>query len=124
MIFSIGAIGYGIIEILWRGHTHWSMLTAGGLSFLGLSRIAKFFRSSSLFVKALIGSVFITLIEFTYGIIFNIILKKNVWDYSDRAFNIGGQICPLFSFFWFVLSFIFLPLGDRLNKKFSRNSNT
>ena len=31
VLFSIGAMGYGLIEILWRGYTHWSMLTAGGI---------------------------------------------------------------------------------------------
>ena len=37
VLFSIGAMGYGLIEILWRGYTHWSMLTAGGICFMFFS---------------------------------------------------------------------------------------
>ena len=33
IVYSIGAVGYGIIEVLFRGYTHWSMLIAGGLCF-------------------------------------------------------------------------------------------
>ena len=78
-VFSIGAFGYGLIEVLWRGHTHWSMLTAGGLSFLGLSRIERTMRGMSLIKKALLGCALITSIEYVFGLIFNVILKKNVW---------------------------------------------
>ncbi len=113
-IFTVGAVGYGLIEIMWRGHTHWSMLTAGGLSFLGLSRISAFFKKASLLKKAVLGGVLITFIEYVYGLVFNVILKKNVWDYSRMPFNIGGQVCALYSFFWIILSFIFIPLADRL----------
>ena len=33
------------------------------------------------------------------GCIVNRKLGWNVWDYSDRRFNVLGQICPLFSRF-------------------------
>ena len=51
LIFSIGACGYGLIEILWRGYTHWSMLGAGGLSFLGLSGIACKIKKNNPYLK-------------------------------------------------------------------------
>lgn len=50
--------------------------------------------------------VLITVIEFIIGIVFNIILKENVWDYSNMPLNIMGQICVPFSAIWFLLSFI------------------
>ncbi len=117
IIFSIGALGYGLIEILWRGHTHWSMLTAGGFCFSFFAKIGEKLQNTSLFLKAVIGSGFITAIEFIFGIVFNIILKKNVWDYSKMPFNIAGQICLLYSFFWGILSIIFIPLACSLSKK-------
>lgn len=119
-VFSIGAIGYGLIEILWRGRTHWSMLCAGGLSFLGLSKISNSLKNSSLLIKALAGCGFITTVEYIFGIIFNVILKRKVWDYSKMPLNIGGQVCALYSFFWLILSMLFIPMADRLRKQFER----
>lgn len=116
-IFTIGALGYAIIELLWRGRTHWSMMLAGGISFLGLSKISDTFKYKSLFFKALVGCGFITGIEFIFGIIFNIMLKRKVWDYSRMPLNIGGQICAVYTFFWFVLSLIFIPLTDNIKNK-------
>ena len=115
-LFTVGAFGYGLIEVLWRGFTHPSMLVAGGLSFLSFSYIDKRFKNSRLYKKALLGALVITLIEFVFGVIFNIVLKKKVWDYSDRPFNILGQVCPLFSVIWFLLSFIFIPLAAKISK--------
>lgn len=82
-----------------------------------LSSIGEKFKKASLVLKAFIGSMFITALEFIFGIIFNVILKKNVWDYSKLPLNIGGQVCLLFSFMWFVLSMIFIPFASLVNKK-------
>ena len=116
-VFGIGAVGYGIIELLWRGRTHPSMLLAGGISFLGLSEISSRLKKASLFKKALAGCGFITSVEYIFGIIFNVILKRKVWDYSKMPLNIGGQVCALYSFFWLILSFLFIPLADKLKSK-------
>lgn len=116
-LFSIGAVGYGLIEVLWRGFTHPSMLLAGGLAFLSFSFINEKLKNKSLFKKALFGAFVITLIELVFGVVFNILLKKRVWDYSDRPLNLLGQICPLFSIIWFVLSLVFIPLEAKLSKK-------
>lgn len=120
VIFSIGACGYGLLEVLWRGHTHWSMLGAGGISFLGLSSISKAMKNMSLVTKAVIGGGLITAVEYIFGIVFNVILKKNVWDYSRMPFNINGQICALYSMFWVLLSFIFIPFAGGLNRRLER----
>ena len=117
VIFSIGACGYGVIEVLWRGYTHWSMLLAGGISLLGLSSIEKKRKKAGLFTCAVMGSAFITAIELVFGLIFNILFRKNVWDYSKMPFNIGGQVCLLYSFFWLILSLFFIPVAGVLNKR-------
>ncbi len=113
-MFSVGACGYGLIEILWRGYTHWSMALAGGFAFLGLSRIGRVFKNFSILIKGIIGGGLITGIEYIFGLIFNIILKKNVWDYSKMPLNIGGQVCALYSFFWIILSMLFIPFSGKL----------
>lgn len=120
ILFSIGALGYGLLEIIWRGYTHWSMLTAGGICFVFLGKIEKALKKTSIFLKAIIGSCFITSIELIFGIIFNIILHKNIWNYSKLPLNIGGQICILYSILWGFLSLIFIPLAGLINKKLNK----
>lgn len=120
VLFSVGAVGYGLLEIIWRGYTHWSMLTAGGVCFTFFGAIYKKFKNAGLILKAVAGGLFITAIEFIFGIIFNIILKKNVWDYSKLPLNIGGQICALYSFFWVILSLIFIPFAGFVTTKLEK----
>ncbi len=48
-----------------------------------------------------LGSVFVTsAIELFTGFILEKIFKHKWWDYSDRPFNVGGYICPIFSLMW------------------------
>ncbi len=54
-----------------------------------------------------VGSIFITsLIELLTGFILEKIFHNKWWDYSDRPFNIGGYICPLFSLMWGIACLI------------------
>ena len=94
--FIIGGIGYGLIELWWRGYTHWSMILAGGVCFSLFSIIAEKFKKLPLIIKGVMAAVAVTAVELVFGVIFNMILKMHVWDYSGMAGNILGQICPLF----------------------------
>ena len=117
-IFSIGAVGYSIIEILWRGYTHWSMALTGGFCFSALCKLyRKMNRKTRLIKKCICGSFVITASEFLSGLIFNKLLRLNVWDYSDRKLNIAGQICPYFSFLWCILCLFVTQICDFVNKK-------
>lgn len=63
-----------------------------------------FWRKSLLFVFMAIS---ITLFEYIAGLIFIKGLKTKLWDYSENKYNIQGIICPLFTFFWWLLSAIY-----------------
>lgn len=102
-LFAIGAVCYGLIEIVWRGKTHWSMPLTGGACFVALYRIFAKVADFSMTVRCLIGGAVITAFEFCSGCIFNKMLKLKVWDYSDRPLNFKGQICPFYSFMWTLL---------------------
>lgn len=119
-MFGIGAVGYGLIEILWRGFTHPSMLTAGGICFLFFAKIGEKLKSANIFIKAIIGSGFVTFVELVFGVIFNLILRKNVWDYSNMPLNFKGQICFSYSFLWGILSLFFIPLATVMNKRLQK----
>ena len=115
-VFSFGYAAYSLIEIAYRKYTHYSMGIAGGLCLIILYKLYKKHASLSLFRKCLIGSLIITAIELIFGIIFNRLLKLSVWDYSDMPFNLLGQVCPLFSFYWLLLC---APISY-LSKKFEK----
>ena len=102
--FLFGGTGYGLIEILYRGYTHWSMIITGGFALVSLFLIETTFESSPLYIKALAGSTVITALEFTAGIIVNIIFSMGVWDYSGLTINILGQISLPSSLCWFAAS--------------------
>ena len=116
--FAIGAAGYAVVEIIYRGHTHWSMMIAGGVCFIIFSVIAKRLSHIPLVCRAVIAAMAVTAVEFIFGVIFNIIFKMGVWDYSNQVCNLCGQICPLFSFLWCGLAFLTLPLASLFNKSF------
>lgn len=103
MCFALGAVIYGLIEVISRGYTHWTMALTGGAVMVLLNLINRSGKLN-LFVRCLLGAVVITSLEFAVGMVVNVALGWNVWDYSDKAFNLYGQICPLFSLGWFFLS--------------------
>lgn len=103
VIFLTGAALYGSVEILSRGWTHWSMLLAGGICVTMMYCIANFSRFQ-LWQKWILCAAIITTVEFLSGIIFNLQLGWHIWDYSDRQFNLLGQICPVYCLIWLGLS--------------------
>lgn len=103
-LFMIGAVGYCFLEILWRGHTHWSMGIAGGVCLVGLYALHCRMGHSSLVLQAAAGAALITVVEFCVGCVVNLLLGWNVWDYSGWRFHLLGQICLVFCLLWFVLS--------------------
>ena len=121
ILFGIGAFAYGLLEVIWRGNSHWSMMLAGGISFTVFAVIAKKLKGFPLLYKCILGSLTVTVIELVFGVIFNMVLKQDVWDYSNIPLNLFGQICLLFSVLWGLLCIAAIPLSERvlnlLNKK-------
>ena len=103
-LFCIGAVGYSLIEILWRGFTHWTMGITGGLCFSMLCDMNQKMKRHILWVRCLMGSALITAMELITGYIVNIRLHWGVWDYSTLKYHFLGQICLLYSLLWFFLS--------------------
>lgn len=96
-------MGYGTIEILYRGSTHWTMLLAGGIALVFLQQINLRFAAVPLLVRCGMGAFGITGIELAFGLLFNHVLGLSVWDYSAEWGNILGQVCPRFTVMWFLL---------------------
>ena len=120
--FLFGALGYGTLELFWRGHTHWSMLLTGGTCFSLIYFVAT--RSKeALWKKWVMSAALITTLEFLVGCIVNLRLGWDVWDYSGEKYNLLGQICPLFSFLWFLLCIPCTAFSKACNRFFFKKSN-
>lgn len=102
-IYIIGALGYGLLEVLFRGTTHWTMLVTGGFCFVILYHMFSKRELAPLWKKCLLGAFIITAIEFIVGCVVNLWLDWGVWDYSKYSYNVLGQICASFTILWFLL---------------------
>ena len=112
-VFVLGGCAYGLMEILYRGHTHWTMLVTGGACVLTLFYLREWLLAQPLVLGALAGAGIITIYELSVGMIVNLKLGWQVWDYSAQPGNVLGQICPAFTAIWFVVCLLFLT-GVRL----------
>ncbi|MGN0298115.1 MAG: hypothetical protein ACI4C1_02830 [Lachnospiraceae bacterium] len=120
ILFFIGGIIYCLIEWLWRGYSHFSMFFMGGICFFlcgsvneGMGR-----RDMALGKQAFLCMILITFAELIAGIILNLWLKLDIWDYSNLPFNYKGQICLTYSLLWYLLSIPAICLDDWIRWKF------
>lgn len=115
ILTCIGGFTYTLIELMYRGYSHWTMFIVGGLCgyFIGLiNEVIPW--EMEIWKQSLIGSFIVTVIEFISGCVINLWLGWNVWDYSDIPFNILGQVSLLFCFFWMILVTMWIFADDWL----------
>ena len=117
-IYTIGSFVYSLIEIIFRGHTHWTMVITGGIVFLFLYKIGKLTDNSYYTTQIVIFTVFITLVELILGLLLNKVLKLDVWNYSNRPLNLFGQINLFNSLLWLLLSIPCVLICKGLREKF------
>ena len=115
-LFLAGGRIYTWIEILWRGHTHWTMFLLGGGCFvtMGLLNEYRIPWHWCLLRQAVVSACTITVFEYITGCIVNILLGWQVWDYSNLPFNLHGQICLYYFLLWIPLSAAGIILDDWL----------
>ena len=92
LMFLLGYFIYSLIEILARGYTHWTMAVVGGTVLIFMYDVNLRFEAP-LWQRCLLGALFITAMEFTVGVIDNLVLRWGVWDYTTVPLNVLGQIC-------------------------------
>ena len=109
----IGGAVYVIMEMAFRGRSHWTMFILGAICFVLLGLINEILPwSTPIEIQAIVGSCIITTCEFITGCIVNLCLGWNIWDYSNMPFNILGQICLPFTILWFFISILAIVLDD------------
>lgn len=114
-LFLIGGAIYVLIELVYRGYSHWTMFLLGGLCFVLIGGVNEYIPwEMPLWLQAGIGAVIITALEFICGCIVNLALGWDVWDYSNTPLNILGQVCLPFAIIWFVIAHAGIVLDDYL----------
>ena len=117
-LFTMGGLLYVLIELAWRGRSHWTMFVLGGICFVYLGLINEVMDwDVPLWRQALIGTAGITLLEFLTGCVVNLWLGWNVWDYSRMPGNVLGQICPQYTALWIPVSIAGIMLDDWIRYK-------
>lgn len=115
ILFFIGGTAYFYLEIIARGYSHISMFVCGGICFLGCGMWKEILPGRmGMLLQMLCSSIFITITELITGLIVNVWLEQNVWDYSILPLNFMGQICLFYSILWFFLSAAAIYLNDFL----------
>ena len=118
LFLSCGFI-YCMIEILFRGWSHWSMFVLAG--FLGVFCVDSINNTLSFdcdyIVQILISTILCTIGEGISGIILNVWLQLNVWNYSKMTFGtfFFGQCNVLFCFAWMLIISIIIFYCDAYN---------
>ena len=118
LFLSCGFI-YCMIEILFRNWSHWSMFVLTG--FLGVFCVDSINNTLSFdcdyIVQILISTILCTIGEGISGIILNVWLQLNVWDYSKMAFGtfFFGQCNILFCFAWALIISVVIFYCDAYN---------
>lgn len=117
-IFAVGAVGYGAIEVLVRGHSHISMAVLGGVSMIAIHLLGDDRRDGASFIGLLtMSALFITACEFLAGEILNVGLKMHIWSYCKTPLNIDGVICLRYSVCWVFLSVFGFVVDDLVRWK-------
>ena len=115
VLAAIGGFSYYGLEVMRRGSSHASMIWLGAICFIILGLLSEVFSwDLGLIQQSLIGAIMITALEFVSGLILNVYLNLNVWDYSFYPYNIAGQVCLQYFLLWIPLSCVAIIVDDFL----------
>ena len=118
LLFLFGGSAYVLLELLFRGRSHYSMFLAGGTCLLLVGHLNRVKPKLPPLFRALAGAGIITAVELLTGLLAN--RDYRVWDYRDVPLNYRGQICAGFSLLWIGAAALVLLIHDPLEKAIRR----
>lgn len=114
-LFYFYGATYVTIEVFFREHSHWTMFLLGAICGILIGKLNERVPwNVPIWLQMIAGGCIVTALEFVWGYILNIVLQLNLWDYSNMWGNFMGQICPLFSLTWCLISGVAIVLDDYL----------
>ena len=121
LLWSWGGSLYFLLEVVFktlRGEPEqisWTMLVLAVILTIPVERCGEQLPwEVPLWLQALACALLVTAVELAAGVILNIWLGLDIWDYSHLPFNLWGQICPQFAAVWWFLCLLFIPAFDWL----------
>lgn len=121
LLWSWGGTVYFLLEVAFktlRGEQEqisWTMLVVAMLLTVAVERCGyQLPWEVPLWLQALACALLVTAVELVSGLILNVWLGLDIWDYSHLPFNLWGQICPQFAAVWWLLCLVFIPAFDWL----------
>ena len=114
-LFYFYGATYVTIEVFFREHSHWTMFLLGAICGILIGKLnERVSWNVPIWLQMIAGGCIVTALEFVWGYVLNIVLQLNLWDYSNMWGNFMGQICPLFSLAWCLISGVAIILDDYL----------
>lgn len=114
----IGGTLYVLLETLWRGHSHWTMFLLGAFCFVSIGLLNEIWPRMPVPAQMAAGALIVTAAELATGLVVNVRLGWDVWDYSNLPGNFMGQICLPYTAAWFALSGAAIVAEDGLHRLF------
>lgn len=113
ILLLIGGFIYYAFELVLRGWSHWTMFLLGGICFILIGEYNEHVDWDTPLIKqGVVGACIVTALEFVAGMIVNVYLGWNIWDYSAVPLNFMGQICLPFSIVWIAVSILAVVVDD------------
>ena len=119
LLWTWGGTAYYFLEVVWKllreepERISWTMLVVAVILCIPVERCgAELPWSCPLWLQGLACAALVTAVEFAAGLVLNLWLGLDIWDYSHLPFNLMGQICLQFFLVWWGLCFVFIPVFD------------
>lgn len=119
LLWTWGGAVYFILEVVYKtatGHPErisWTMLVLAIILCIPIERCgAELPWRCPLWVQATACAALVTAVELVAGLMLNVWMGLDIWDYSSLPLNFMGQICPQFAAVWWGLCLAFIPIFD------------
>ncbi|MDR1703278.1 MAG: putative ABC transporter permease [Clostridiales bacterium] len=123
-LWLITGAAYYLIEGVWHicsngGWANITMMPIGGLGgvLVGVMNENPKFMKKKMILQSLYGMASLVVVEFIAGFVLNVVLKLNVWNYSNIPMNFMGQICLPFAALWFLFTPFIVWFDDYIRLK-------
>lgn len=120
IIFIISGLIYVLLEVLWRGYSHWTMFICAGCCGLVMAAVNNTILEfeTDFRIQVLVSALLCTTAELIFGLIFN--SNFTIWDYRNTWGTIhflNDQVNILFIGVWIIISIFALPFLDWMQWK-------
>lgn len=109
VLWVFGGAIYFLAEVLWKFRAgnperiSWTMLVLAAIICIPIDLVNEHLTwDMPLLLQAVMGGLGITVVELVVGLVLNVWLELDIWDYSHLPMSLWGQIALPFSGLWVV----------------------